>query len=398
MTVAFFIYEYAHEKTPVYGGIGTYFKTMANELSKKGITIHIFLYSPDFYYDFDSFYDGDLKITVLKHYFKTHLIARKLKKRAVKKQNSKAYFKLIAKEHQYVAKHFLKFIKDKPIDIIQTHDYIGLLSHLKTPIPKIIRCSGSTALLTQCFNYKFDKLDYDARFKLEKQAFDNADYITGVSKFTAKATQHIYKCKDISVINNGIDVNQFNNISEEIPYSIFYFGTVRDTKGIDSIAKTFNTIIEHIPQATLHIIGRGETYWNSLYETVLSDNAKKNCKYYGPIIRSKMIPIIQQASVFMFPTHGENFPFVFIEAMILGKPVVVSDIDVSEEIIDHGQDGFIAKSEEDYANYILDLFKNDEKRKAIGENAKRKVLQNFTLNHMVNNTINLYTAITKTNN
>lgn len=394
MTIAFLIYEYAHKKSPVYGGIGTYFKTMAHELSKKGITVHIYLYSPDFNLNTTEFKDGTLTVTVLKNYFKSRFLLKKYKKWVFKLGLSKQYTHLLTLEHKYIAKHFLSFIATKNIDIIQTHDYLGFLSHLKTPIPKVIRCSGSTMLLTHYFNYSFDKLTYNARKQLEQLSFNNANYITGVSKFTATATQKLFNCKPITVINNGIDIQQFsNNTENEIPFSIFYFGTVRPTKGIDVIARAFNTIIEKEPRATLHIIGRGEDYWNTLCNTTLSEKALKNSTFYGPVIREEMIKMIQKASTFIFPTHGENFPFVFIEAMVLSKPVVVSNIDVSEEIISHNNDGFIAKSEEDYATILLDLFKNDEKRTSIGKNAKNKVLENFTLNQMVNNTIKLYNTI-----
>lgn len=391
MTIAFLIYEYAHEKAPVYGGIGTYFKTMAHELHKKGITVHVFLYNPDF--DFESFTDGAVKITVLKNYFKSHFLQRKLKKRAYKKRNKKQYYKYISLEHKYIAKQFLKFIAHKNIDIIQTHDYLGIISHLKTPIPKVIRCSGSTVLLKNYFNYKFDDIIYSTRKNLEQQAFDTADYIIGVSKFTANSTQKLFNTNTIKVINNGINVSQFTNTAKEIPFSIFYFGTVRKTKGIDVIARVFNAIIKKEPKATLHIIGRGEEYWDRLLLNILSKEAKNNSKYYGPVVRDKMISLIQKASVFIFPTHGENFPFTFIEAMVLEKPIVVSNIEVSKEIITHKKDSFIAKNEHEYIEYILDIFEDENKRKCIGKNAKDKVLNNFTLDHMVENTINFYKKI-----
>lgn len=397
MNVAFLVYEYAHKKSPIYGGIGTYFRTMAHKLLEKGITVYVYLYNPYFDFETEEFIDNGLKIRILKKYNKNSFLYKKIKKIAEKLNLQSVYTYLLSLEHRYVAKNFLSFINDKKIDIIQSHDYKGFLSHLNTDIPKVIRCSGSTRMLRKEFGYKFDKMNYKATEALEKKALDNADFIIGVSKFTALATQKLFNTKKITVINNGIEINNTYLGAKEIPYSVFYFGSVRATKGLVTVVNVFNKVIEKEPRATLHIIGRGEKYYDELFRNVLTKEAKKNSYYYGQIIRDNISEKIQKGSVFIFPTLGENFPFVFIEAMSLEKPVVVSNIEVSKEIIDDKVDGFIAKSEEDYLNIILDLFKNDEKRKAVGKRAREKVINKFTTDIMVNNTIKMYNNILKHN-
>ncbi|MEX6625846.1 glycosyltransferase family 4 protein [Tenacibaculum salmonis] len=400
MNIVFLVYEYAHEKTPSYGGMGTYFKTMAYELSKRGHNVDVFLYNPYVINEIDEFYDGDVKVLNLSSFFKNHFFCRKILQLSKKIKSSFLHRNMFMLEHKYIARKFEEYLLNKKVDIIKTHDTQGFFSYLKTDIPKIIHCSGSTMMLVHEFNYSLDTLTYNAMKYLEQKSFDNANYIMAGSNFSAKVSKKTFKTAEIDVIYNGIDLKQFNNDIKvkEIPYSLFYFGSVRETKGLRIVAEVFNEIIKKEPRATLHVIGKGEEYWNYLCEEVLTEKAQESSKYYGQIIRDKIQYELKKGSVFIFPTHGENFGFTFVEAMALEKPIVVSDIEVSKEIIAHNKDGFIAKSEKEYVDIILSLFNNDEKRNIISKRAKEKVFSKFSLDKMVDETIEYYTDIIDKNN
>lgn len=397
MNVALFTFEYAHKKTPVYGGIGTYFKTIAKELNDKGINVIVYVYYPYRTKDkINSFKDGNIEVEVLENYSSKHFFYRKLRKISLKFGLKKLYIKLKIIEYKSIADSFFKFIENRNIDIIQTHDYKAPISYLKTDIPKVIRCSGSVAMLVEKFNYCPINHEYEIIKKFEQKAFKNADYITAVSNFSAKTTKEIFNIEKIKVINNGVDYKLIKDYEiEEIPYSIFYFGSVNEGKGIKTLAKIFNKIQEKEPRANLHIIGKGKEYWDYINSYILSDSAREKTTYYGQKNKKELYYLISKASIFIFPTHGENFPFVFIEAMAFCKPIIVNNIEVSFDIIDDKKNGFIVEKEEDYIEIVLDLFKNPKKRKNIGKNAREKVENNFSLKQMTNKTIELYNEIKK---
>lgn len=400
MNVALFTFEYAHKNTPIYGGIGTYFQTIAKELNSRGINVVVYIYYPYRTKDkISSFRDGNIEVEVLENYSSKHFFYRKLRQISLKLGLKKLYLKLKIIEYKSIANSFLKFIENKNIDIIQTHDYKAPISYLKTDIPKVIRCSGSVVMLVDKFNYCPINHEYEIIKIFEQKAFKNADYITAVSDFSAKTTQELFNTEEIKVINNGFDYQLIKvDGIEEISYSIFYFGSVNEGKGIKTLAKTFNTIQEKEPRANLHIIGKGKEYWDYIKSDILSDSARKKTTYYGQKNKKELYDLISKASIFIFPTHGENFPFVFIEAMAFGKPIIVNNIEVAFDIIDNETNGFIVEKEEDYIEIVLDLFKNPEKRKEIGQNAREKVKNHFSIEQMTNKTIELYKDILSDNN
>ena len=91
------------------------------------------------------------------------------------------------------------------------------------------------------------------------------------------------------------------------------------------------------------------------------------------------------------PSLFESFAFVFLEAMASGIPVIGGKTGGATELIIHNTNGFIVDPH-DYkkiSKYILILLHNKDVWKKMSENCK-KTVENFSLEKMVNNTIEVY--------
>ena len=119
----------------------------------------------------------------------------------------------------------------------------------------------------------------------------------------------MYSIDTHKVIYNGIDTKVFSPDSsiETIDQSIFYFGTLSDAKGVNTLAKTFNEVVKLYPKATLHLIGKGKAYWDYLCEHVLSGDAKKQTTYYGTKQLYELPKLLCKANLICLPTNGETF-------------------------------------------------------------------------------------------
>jgi glycosyltransferase involved in cell wall biosynthesis len=82
--------------------------------------------------------------------------------------------------------------------------------------------------------------------------------------------------------------------------------------------------------------------------------------------------------------HGEGISNSIIEYMALGKPVIVDDCGGTNEFVIEEENGFFTTNRtiEDVGNLIIDLFRNPQKRKEIGNKAKDTVMSMFTLERM----------------
>ncbi|WP_132052533.1 glycosyltransferase family 4 protein [Pseudocnuella soli] len=71
--------------------------------------------------------------------------------------------------------------------------------------------------------------------------------------------------------------------------------------------------------------------------------------------------------------------FKAIQYMAVGKPAVASAVGVNAEIIDHGVNGFLCASHDDWLKALSYLLNHPEAAKSMGAAAREKMVQNYSL-------------------
>ena len=79
----------------------------------------------------------------------------------------------------------------------------------------------------------------------------------------------------------------------------------------------------------------------------------------------------RKAHVFVSPSSIENSPNSVGEAMLLGMPVVASDVGGVRNMLEHGKEGYVYPADAYYmmAYYIGELFENPERAVQMGRQA-----------------------------
>lgn len=88
---------------------------------------------------------------------------------------------------------------------------------------------------------------------------------------------------------------------------------------------------------------------------------RDNVKFLGPLDASAMRDRYLRTHVFVSPSTIENSPNSVGEAMLLGCPVVSSNVGGVSDLLDHGKEGFLYQSSAPYmlAWYVKRLFDDD---------------------------------------
>lgn len=387
MRILFFTNEYSHEKLPSCGGVGTFLKVLVEDLNKKGHDV--------FVYGFSSkniqFIDNGITFLFIKKYSKSHFFKEFVRSFGKKINNDILQLYFLKKERKHLAYKLKKYSNEHKIDIIESFAFGGYTAYWDNSIPLILRFHGSRGFWHYYLGQKKDSL----KILMEQKALDNTSHIAAVSNFSAEAIQKIYNVNTQKVIYNGINTTVFSPDEKtiKINQSIFYFGTLSAAKGLDKLVNVFNTIIEKFPNSSLHLIGRGSDYWEHTIKKTLTPIALKSTTYYGAKQVYELPKLLNKATLICLPTKGENFPFSFLEAMALEKPVILSEIPVTKEIITHQKNGLIANTKEDFVSQISYVFNNPEKAHELAINARKHIVKNFTQKRMVENTITYYENI-----
>jgi glycosyltransferase involved in cell wall biosynthesis len=111
--------------------------------------------------------------------------------------------------------------------------------------------------------------------------------------------------------------------------------------------------------------------------------------------RNDIPAILKVINIFIFPSFFEGMGNALLEAMLMEKACVVSDIDVFKEVILNGHDGIICSLDDKntFADIVIDLIPNKKKQDMLGQNARDKILSKYTVQKRVENTINIYKEV-----
>lgn len=101
-------------------------------------------------------------------------------------------------------------------------------------------------------------------------------------------------------------------------------------------------------------------------------------------IEANEVKDIQEFDVGIMPLPDEPFErgkcgYKLIQYMALGRPVVASPVGVNKTIVEHGVNGFLANTKQEWLNALSMLYKDVELRKEMGRAGRRKVEKQYCL-------------------
>lgn len=186
---------------------------------------------------------------------------------------------------------------------------------------------------------------------------------------------------DTGKIDEFIDENNQKTVSGEKNSSKLIIGTVGRIC-YQKNPQLFNEIAKFFSEYDFVWIGDGE-----LKDKLTSENIKIT----GWISRKAVIKELVNVDIFVLTSLWEGLSISLLEAMYLGKPVIVSNISGNREVVYNNLNGFIANNVYDYIkliNYVkLNNLIADSEYK---EKVRNNILAEYDKNQMVKKYIRLY--------
>lgn len=119
-------------------------------------------------------------------------------------------------------------------------------------------------------------------------------------------------------------------------------------------------------------------------------------KYTGH--RNDIPEILYFADIVVLPTYyREGIPRILLEAASMRKPIVTTNIPGCKEIVEDGVNGFLVppKNSKALVEAIGKLILDENLRKQMGKMSRKKVLEEFSLNIVFEQTLNAYKKLFK---
>lgn len=166
-----------------------------------------------------------------------------------------------------------------------------------------------------------------------------ADYFIVPSHFVKESLEYCGVEPDrIYIVPYGVDNKEFNYtdvpLKKERRLQLLYVGEISCRKGLHRLLEVAS---QYQGQIELRLCGRVDQK-SSIYQNY-KDTA--NIEFVGFITHDQLANEYNNADVFVFPTLGEGFGLVVLEALSCGLPVICSDRAGGNDVIQNGVNGFV---------------------------------------------------------
>ncbi|RMF06656.1 glycosyltransferase family 1 protein [Candidatus Woesearchaeota archaeon] len=201
------------------------------------------------------------------------------------------------------------------------------------------------------------------------------------------------------VIHNGVDFRKYKEAkpAEDIlkmkgnKKLVTYVGRLDEVKGYRLILEASKKI--------------GRQRKDIMFLMVVGDKhpekRKKISREYPNVIltgfRKDIENVWAASDIGVLSSHAEGLPNTVMEAMAAGTPVIASRVGGVPAIIDHGKNGFLFErgNAEEMTRRIEELADNENLRRKMGQNARKKIREEFNLEKLADRWKKLLKEVTK---
>jgi len=186
------------------------------------------------------------------------------------------------------------------------------------------------------------------------------------------------KTSPVALIRNPVQLGSICETGEcrMADHTCITVGRLTKVKAPDRFLQIASSLAKLHPDVEFIWVGDGEARHEFLRQ---ADSLGVRVKLTGWLPRKEVLRLVERCCVYLQTSLSEGLPLSVLEAMGVGVPVILSDIDAHRELVTHGVDGFIAKTDEDFVTFAKILLSDPSLRVAVGEKARQKIEEVYSL-------------------
>jgi glycosyltransferase involved in cell wall biosynthesis len=297
-------------------------------------------------------------------------------------------------------------IRRQRYDIVHTHNskagFIGRIAARIAGVPVVIHTIHGFSF------HEYERPPFRILYVLlERLAAKFSDALITVSTPLKEWGLRLGIGKDAQyrVIPDGIDIERFKvNTDSGIKRSelgiaaddlaVGLVAKLWDGKGHHTLIKAMPDIIKEVPRVKFIFVGEGYLRRN-LENQVTTLGLKDSVLFTG--FRKDIPEITSIFDLAVLPSFFEGLGRSLLEAMVLSKPVVATNVGGIPEVVKDNLNGFLVPPGDAraLAEAIIHLLKNKELRRRMGEEGRKQIDERFSTKKMVDNIEGVYRQILK---
>ena len=328
-----------------FGGIGTYTRCMAQAMAGRGHDVHVICRAADGTacrrhdggVTLHRTPPGTFRLPPGRPWFAVrllmrHLIPATLVKRAWSDEAAAAACRLVR--------------EDGPFDIVEYPECNGEgFSLPRSTARTVVRLHTPWSMIRSLDTIREGRVDRFFADRMEYRSVRRADAVTSPSHDLASRMKRQWGLRDVTVFPNPIPAGDYARTAGT---GWIYTGRVERRKGVHVLLHAYGRLSRTMELPGLTLVGRaygvsadGTTYESHITGLIREYGLDGRVQWVKGVPHDQVASHLAAASVAIFPSLWENFPYACLEAMASGLAVVTSRCGGFPDMIDEGVTGFM---------------------------------------------------------
>ena len=229
--------------------------------------------------------------------------------------------------------------------------------------------------------YKISRHLWYGFLKMQIKVAPKLETIITVSKSSKNGIIKEFKCNKnkISVINNGLDTNEFSPIPVSKRNKNRLITTASadvPLKGLDYSLKAIKILKEKYPD--IHLIVIGDVKKGGHSERLIEElGIKENIFFKKNISKAKICELYSSSSIAIVSSLYEGFGYPVIEAMSCEVPLIATDVSSIPELVGNFAKLIKPKDSKQISDAVIEILSDYENYKVIAENGRQHIIDKF---------------------
>jgi len=259
------------------------------------------------------------------------------------------------------------------------------------------------------------KKDFVKRGKYEIETLRMARHVIGRTDWDKACSTQINPHVRYHFCNETLR-KQFYNKKWDLEkcerHSIFVSQSQYPIKGLHIVLEALPTILERYPDTVVYTTGKNRldrsiksilkegTYDKYLKSLIRKYSLENHIVFLGDLNENEMCDRFCKSHVLVSASSIENSPNSVGEAMLLGVPVVASDVGGVKNMLTHGEEGYVYQADAPYmlAYYVCRIFEDDKIALKFSRNARKHAQKTHDRKENLANLLMIYREIGKFDN
>jgi glycosyltransferase involved in cell wall biosynthesis len=197
----------------------------------------------------------------------------------------------------------------------------------------------------------------------------------------------------VQVIPNAVDVPPaVAYVPGSTPLRMLFVGRFAFNKGLDLLLAVARRLEREgrVDQVRFELAGDGP-----LRAAIQAEGVPANVVLLGRVEDEELFRLYSECDAFILPTRFEGMPTVVLEAMARSRPIIVSDVGATAELVDASNGHLLPSGDADalYAAVVAFIGSTTAQRRAMGEASYARCAERFAWPMVTQGFVELFESV-----